>query len=171
MKNKGVIEDLKLKKKMIVKIYLGLSLVVLWTVWGQFIFGQFLGLAYIFQDLQAPSYVVGTNYRVLIYCTCHFQDGSLCFRFFCLLVSSVSDFLPDTRGQWWTLFLGSLVQSRCGEGGTLQITLACACSVSATLGLPPLMAREPSLPILLRFQVAPPGTVQDRPWAACTSHV
>ena len=38
MKIKGVIEDLKNKQKMIiVKIYLGLSL-VLWTVWGQFIF-------------------------------------------------------------------------------------------------------------------------------------
>ena len=40
---KGVIEDLKLKKKrMIVKIlrlYLGLSLVLLWAVWGQFMFG------------------------------------------------------------------------------------------------------------------------------------
>ena len=40
MKIKGVIEVLKIKKKrMIVKIYLGLSLVVLWAVWGQFIFG------------------------------------------------------------------------------------------------------------------------------------
>ena len=44
MKIKGVIEDLKLKKikkrmiVKIVKIYLGLSLVVLWAVWGQFIF-------------------------------------------------------------------------------------------------------------------------------------
>ena len=45
MKIKGVIEDLKyffnLKKIMIVKIvkiYLGLSLVLLWAVWGQFIF-------------------------------------------------------------------------------------------------------------------------------------
>ena len=43
MKIKGVIEDLKLKKnflikKIIVKIYLGLSLVLLWTKWGQFIF-------------------------------------------------------------------------------------------------------------------------------------
>ena len=44
-KNKGVIEDLKIKKKIkkmivkIVKIYLGLSLVLLWAVWGQFIFG------------------------------------------------------------------------------------------------------------------------------------
>ena len=58
MKIKGVIEDLKFlkikKKRMIVKIvkiYLGLSLVLLWAVWGQFIFRQFLGLAYISQDL------------------------------------------------------------------------------------------------------------------------
>ena len=43
-----------------------------------------------------------------------------CFRSFCLLVSSVSDFRPNTRGRWWTLFLGSLVQLSCGEGGTLQ---------------------------------------------------
>ena len=50
MKIKGVIEDLKIKKVKkkeekkrmivkIVKIYLGLSLVLLWAVWGQFIFG------------------------------------------------------------------------------------------------------------------------------------
>ena len=44
MKIKGVIEDLKIEKKilnerMIVKIYLGLSLVLLWAVCGQFILG------------------------------------------------------------------------------------------------------------------------------------
>ena len=105
----------------IVKIYLGPSLVVLWVLWDQFNFGQFLSPAYISQYLQAPSYVVGTNDRVLIYCTCHFQGGSLCFSFFCLLVSSVSDFCPDTKGVVVdTFLLGSLVQSRCGEGGTLQ---------------------------------------------------
>ena len=46
MKIKGVIEDLNffflIKNKgmiiKIVKIYLGLSLVLLWAVWGQFIF-------------------------------------------------------------------------------------------------------------------------------------
>ena len=41
MKIKGVIEDLKIlkiKERMIVKIYLGLS-PVLWAVWGQFFFG------------------------------------------------------------------------------------------------------------------------------------
>ena len=112
----------------IVKIYLGLSLVLLWAVWGQFIFRQFFGPAYISQGLQAPSYVVGTNYRVLTYCICHFQGSFLCSSFFCLLVSSVSDFCPDTRGRWWTLFLGSLVQSRCGEGGTLQTNSTGMCS-------------------------------------------
>jgi len=48
VKIKGVIEDLKMLKKIkkkerlivkIVKIYLGLSLVVVWVLWGQFIFG------------------------------------------------------------------------------------------------------------------------------------
>ena len=40
MKIKGVIEDLKIKKikMIIVKIYLGLSLELLWAVWVQFIF-------------------------------------------------------------------------------------------------------------------------------------
>ena len=56
MKIKEVIEDLKIKKNLkiivkIVKIYLGLSLVVLWTVWGQFIFRSFLDPAYTSQDL------------------------------------------------------------------------------------------------------------------------
>ena len=60
MKIKRVIVDLKIKKRkrkkkkrMIiktVKIYLGLSLVVLWAVWCQFIF-MFLGPPYISQDL------------------------------------------------------------------------------------------------------------------------
>ena len=35
----------------IVIIYLGLSLVLLWVLWGQFIFRKFLDLAYISQDL------------------------------------------------------------------------------------------------------------------------
>ena len=35
----------------IVKRYLGLSLVLFWTVWGQFLFRLFLDLAYTSQDL------------------------------------------------------------------------------------------------------------------------
>ena len=156
----------------IVKIYLGLSLVLLWTVWGQFIFRQFLDPAYTSQDLQAPSYVVGTNYRVLIYCTCHFQGGSLCFTFFCLLVSSVSDFHPDTRGRWWTLFQAHLFSCAVGrEEHCRQITLACAGSVLVTLGLPPLTGSVLPLSTLFRLQVALPGTVSGWPWVVCTSQV
>ena len=147
----------------IVKIYLGLSLVLLWVLWGQFIFSQFLGPAYISQDLYAPSYVVGTNDRVLIYCTSHFQGSSLCFSFFCLLVSSVSDFLPDTKGvvmDTFFLFQAHLFSHAVGrEGHCKKITLVCACSASATLGLPQLTAHVPSLLTLLRLQVAPPGTI------------
>ena len=36
---------------MILKIYLGLSLVLLWAMWGKFIFGYFLDLACFSQDL------------------------------------------------------------------------------------------------------------------------
>ena len=166
MKIKGVIEGLQilknLKKRMIVKIvkiYLGISLVLLWAVWGQFFFGQFLGLAYISQDLQAPSHVVSTNYRVLIYCICHFQGGSLCYSFFCLLVSSVSNFHPDTRG-WWTLFQAHLFSRAVGkEGRCKQITVVCVRSVSATLRLAPLTACVLSLSTLLRLYVALLGTV------------
>ena len=53
------------------------------------------------------------------------------FNFFCLLVSSVSDSHPDTGSGWWTLFfffLGSLVQSHCGEGGMLQTNKSGMCS-------------------------------------------
>ena len=85
----------------IVKIYLGLSLV---GIVGSFHFQivPWSGL-YLSRSI-GPSYVVGTNDRVLIYCTCHFQGDSLCFSSFCLVVSSVSDFHPDTREPWWTLF-------------------------------------------------------------------
>ena len=73
--------------------------------------------------------MVGPKDRVLIYCTCHFQGGSLCFRFSCLLVSSVSDFSPDTRrGGGGHFFLGSLVQSCCWEGRILQTNNTGVCS-------------------------------------------
>ena len=54
MKIKGVIEDLKIRKKLkmiIVKIGLVISLELLQTVWGQFIFREFLGPAYTSQGL------------------------------------------------------------------------------------------------------------------------
>ena len=45
MKIKGVTNNLNLKKVIIVKMYLGISLELLWAVWGQFSFRQFLVLA------------------------------------------------------------------------------------------------------------------------------
>ena len=54
------------------------------------------------------------------------------FSFFCLLVSTVSDFRPDMGGggggHFFFFFLGSLVQSRCGEGGMLQTNNTGVCS-------------------------------------------
>ena len=71
----------------------------------------------------------------------HFQGGSLC------LTSSVC----------WVL--GSLVQSRCGEGGCCkQIALSCVHSISAPLDLSFLTAHKP-----LRLYDAQPGTVWGRP--------
>ena len=58
----------------------------------------------------------------------HFQGGSLC------LASSVCWSLQclistlTQGGWWWTLFLGSLVQSHCGEGGMLQTNKSGMCS-------------------------------------------
>ena len=46
---------------------------------------------------------------------------------FCLLASSVINFHPDIRGWWWSLFLGLLVQSCCGEAGTLQTNITGVC--------------------------------------------
>ena len=78
----------------------------------------------------------------------------LLFNFLWFLVSSVSDFHLDT-GRAVVDTLGSLFSRTVGrEGCCKQILLACACSVSSTLGLPLLAvhtaqalcssAREPS---------------------------
>ena len=50
--------------------------------------------------------------------------SSVCWSLQCL-VSTLTQ-----RGRWWTLFffLGSLVQSRCGEGGMLQTNDTGVCS-------------------------------------------
>ena len=70
---------------------------------------------------------------------CSFQGVSLCYSLFCLLVSSVSGFCPDTKGTVDTFFSFSahLFSHAVGrEGRCKQITLACAHSALATLGLP-----------------------------------
>ena len=72
-----------------------------------------------------------------------FRSGSIYFSF-CLLVSSLSDFHPDTRGGGGHFF--RLTCSVTLLGGMLQITLACARSASATLVLPLLTASVASCP-------------------------
>ena len=60
----------------------------------------------------------------------------LLFNFLWLLVSSVSDFHLDT-GRVVVDTLGSIFSHSVGkEGCCKQISLACACRVSSTLGLP-----------------------------------
>ena len=169
MKIKGVIKNLKIRKTVKIKhdnskIYLGISLELLRAVWGQFIFRQFLDPACTSQDLQAPSYVVGANYRVLIFAHVTSKAvSSVYFSFFCFPVSSVSNFCPDIRGQWWPLIQANLFSCAVGrEEHCKQISLACvgsARSVSATLGLPPLTAYVLFQSTLLRLQFALPGTV------------
>ena len=48
--------------------------------------------------------------------------SSVCWSLQCLI------FALTQGGRWWTLFLGSLVQLHCGEGGTLQTNNTGLCS-------------------------------------------
>ena len=163
----------------IIKIYLGLFCFCffLWVLWVQFIFGQFLGQIYISQDLQAPSYVVRSNHRVLIYCLQLPRRFPLLYLL--LFASLFSIWFPpshkgDGGGHFFFFFFQAYLFSRAvgRKGGMLQqITLACARSASATLGLPPLTACVASLPTLLGLQVVPLGTIRGWPWVACTSQV
>ena len=105
----------------IVKIYLGLSLVL----FGYCGFSSFLAsslVQLIFLKIYRPLPMQSVLTTGFLSIACSFQGGSLCYSFFCLLVSSVSDFRPDTKGMVVDtfFFLGSLVQLRCGEGGKLQ---------------------------------------------------
>ena len=166
MKIKGVIKNLKIKKKLKndnSKTYLGISLELLRAMGSvQFQIVPCPEVPYTSsQGLQAPSNVVGANYRVLICCTCHFQSDSLLFDFLCLQVSSVSNFCPDRSEQRWSFIQAHLFSCTVGrEEHCKQISLVCvgsARSVWATLGLPLLMACVPSWSTLLRIQVALQG--------------
>ena len=76
----------------------------------------------------------------------------------------MSNFHPDARGQWWTLFWAHLFSRTVGrEGHCKQITLVCACSVSATLGLPLLTAHT------AQAQGCSAGNRLRGPWAAYTA--
>ena len=51
--------------------------------------------------------------------------SSVCWSLQCL-ISAVAQ-----GGQWWSLFLGTLVQSCCGEGGTLPTNITGVCGECA----------------------------------------
>ena len=91
------------------------------------------------------------------------------FSFFCLLVSSVSDFLPDTRGAVVDtfIFLGSLAQSHCGKGGMLQTnnTGMCLQCLSPT-GPAPAHGTHCSGSTLLRWEPSEAGPrLHALPWS------
>ena len=129
------------------------------------------------RSMDSLQCLVNVNYRVLICCTCHFQNGSLVyFGFLCLQVSSLSNFCPDRRGAKVATYLGSLIHLCSGEGGTLQtyITGVCGeCSqcmdhtwFAPTQGgvcFPGLHCSGSKVPCR--------GTVQSRPCISCTSQV
>ena len=70
--------------------------------------------------------------------------SSVCWSLQCLISSLTQGEVVDT-------FLGPLVQSCCGEGGTLQTNNTRARSVLATLGLPSLTVCVLSQSTLLRL--------------------
>ena len=95
---------------------------------------------------------------ILICCTGHFWSGSLCLFGFCLPLSTVSTFRPDTSGRRWSLLQVHLFSRAAGrEGRCRQISLACVGStpsVLATLGLPLLATCVLPPSTLLRLQAA-----------------
>ena len=163
MKIKGVIKALKNQRNDNSKIYLGISLELQRAVWGQFNFRQFHVPAYSSsRGLQAPSNVVSANYRVYSVVPVPSKVvPSVYFGLFCLQVSSVSSFCPDTRGPRWSLIQAHLFSCAVGrEKHFRQISLVhvgSALSVWATVGLPLLMACLLSRSTLFRLQVALQG--------------
>ena len=132
----------------IAKIYLGISLELLRAVWGSVQFQVVPCSSLYFFSISIGPFqcLISVNYRVLICCTCPFQSSSLFFvyfGFFCLQVSSGSNFHLDSRGQRWSLIQAHLFSCVMGrEEHCKQVSLACvgsARSVWITLGLPQLM--------------------------------
>ena len=87
---------------------------------------------------------------------------SVYFGFFCLQVSSVSNFCPDTRGQRWSLIQAHLFSCAVGrEEHCKQLSLSCVGGVLTVYG-PHLVCPSSwwhvlSRSVLLRFQVSLQG--------------
>ena len=128
----------------IVKIYLGISLQLLWAVRGHFNVRKSLVLTVlVLKVYTCPSNVSSIKCRILICYTCYFQSSYpffVYFAFLCLQVSSVSNFHLDTRRAKVANYLGSLIQLSFWWGGTLQTNTTAYVESShsgwTTLGLP-----------------------------------
>ena len=158
----------------VVKMYLEISLELLWEGWSQFSFRVLCFSLYLFSRSRDPlQCLVNVKYRILICCTCHFQSSSffVYFDFLLLQVTSVSNLCPDTRMKVAT-YLGSLVSCIVGRE-TLQTNTVC-CHVWGVLSVdgPHWVCHNPSQRVLprsplLRLQ----GTVPNGPCILCTSQV
>jgi len=108
MKIKGVIKNLKKLKcddsKNVSRHFSGAVVGSVRSVQFQIVPSSSL---YLFSRSIGPlQCLVNLNYRVLIYCTCHFQSSSLLFVYFgllCFQVSLVSNFHSVTRERRWSL--------------------------------------------------------------------
>ena len=158
----------------IVKIYLGLSLVLLYCGFSSFLASSLVQLIFlkIYRPLPMQS-VVTTGFSSI---ACTFQGISLCYSFFCLLVSSVSGYRPDTKGtvgETFFFFQAHLFSRAVGrEGGMLQTSNTGVCSqcLSHTGSAPAHGAC--SLPAHASRALGCSAGINPRlPWVACTSQV
>ena len=127
----------------IVKIYLGVSLVLLWAVWvSSFLDSSLVQLIFlkIYRPLPMQS-VLTTGFQSIAPVTSKAVPSvlasSVCWSLQCLISAL------KKRGRWWTLFQAHLFSRAVGrEGCCKQITLVSARSVPDTLGLAPLTAHN-----------------------------
>ena len=141
-------------------MYLGISLGLMQAGWVWFSSRQLLVPAYTSRYLQAPSGVVGVNYRDFNLLHRSLLKQFPLFTWLLFAVSSVSNFCPDTHGWRWSLVQVCLYSGAAGrEGPCKQMSLDCVgniLSVPATLGLP--RSRHVLSPsTLLRLQAALQG--------------
>ena len=87
--------------------------------------------------------------------------SSVCWALQCLISALTQG------GRWWTLFSGSLVQSRCGEGGMLQTNNTGMCSQCLShAGHAPAHGTHRSGSTLLRQELSEAGPrLHAAPWS------
>ena len=85
--------------------------------------------SYFFSRSVGPSQcLVNANYRVLIWCTCHFQSGSLFFVYFgflCLQVCSLSNFSLTQGSEGGHLFRLTCSVVLWGGRNQSEVTQSC----------------------------------------------